>query len=164
MRSRFLDFALKIAYPFFTELKGESAAIKSRLGSYWPGPGIVFFSKAYLNLGALDFRLFPGFLESDSWLLTWTKLIWFDTFSFSGTTCKWDYFLKNLVASTSSPLKSLRSNIVFYAFSFMIPTCIRSFELLLLLCYSSPVPPRNLSTFEANIDDFRYLSISFNII
>jgi hypothetical protein len=75
-RSRFRDFPLKIAYPFFTELKGESAAIKSRLGSYWPGPGMVFFSKAYLNLGALDCRLLPGFLESDSWwLLTWMKLI-----------------------------------------------------------------------------------------
>ena len=66
LRSRLRDFALNIAWPFLTELKGESDAIKSKLASYCPGPGIEFFSKAYLNLGALDLRLFPGFFESDS--------------------------------------------------------------------------------------------------
>jgi|LauGreDrversion4_2_1035121.scaffolds.fasta_scaffold1279578_2 hypothetical protein len=34
LRSRFLDLALNIPYPFLTELKGESAAIISILASY----------------------------------------------------------------------------------------------------------------------------------
>ena len=61
INSRFLDRALNIPYPFFTELKGESEAIESKFCSYCPGPGIEFFS--YLKRGAFDYMPFPGFFS-----------------------------------------------------------------------------------------------------